>query len=322
MKKARVITVSLLVTALVVSIYFFQADNNKPGFYYGYVEGEYLRIAAPVSAYLNQLHVLRGQTVTAGQTLFAMDITAAQAERDRAQAVVVKAKAELADLEKGERAEEVSVLQAQLEEAQAELARNELEFIRQQELITKNLTSESAFDSAKALRDASRARVRTLSASISVSRLPARDDRRAAARSAVHEAESSLAIAEHRLTELQPTVQVDALVEDTMYLPGEWVPANSVIVSLLPSDKIKLKFFVPQAEIAGLQPGTEIGFSCDGCPENLKAMITYIAPEAEYTPPVIYSAESRDKLVFLVEAKPNDAMFLPVGLPIEVAGSL
>ena len=109
------------------------------------------------------------------------------------------------------------------------------------------------------------------------------------------------------------------MVEQTFYNPGEWVPANSPVVSVLPDGKRKLRFYVPQDKVAGLKPGMSVTFSCDGCGDPRQAKISYIAPRAEFTPPVIYSERARAKLVFLVEAAlPASDKPLPPGLPVEV----
>ena len=120
------------------------------------------------------------------------------------------------------------------------------------------------------------------------------------------------------LEELAPVAPVEAVVEDTHFLPGAWVPAGRPVLSLLPDDKRKLRFFVPDADVARMKVGRVMGFRCDGCDGKLSARVTYIAPKAEYTPPVIYSAASRAKLVFLIEALPEGGTVLPVGLPVEV----
>ncbi|WP_374579159.1 HlyD family efflux transporter periplasmic adaptor subunit, partial [Phenylobacterium sp.] len=107
-----------------------------------------------------------------------------------------------------------------------------------------------------------------------------------------------------------------ARVEDVFFQAGEWAPANQPIVSLLPDDRIKLRFFVPQAEIAAYRPGASVRFACDGCPSGLSARISYISPRPEFTPPVIYSRETRDRMVFLVEAVPSAR--LNPGQPVDV----
>ena len=59
--------------------------------------------------------------------------------------------------------------------------------------------------------------------------------------------------------------------------------------------------------------------TCDGCREAITAKVSFIARSAEYTPPVIYSLEERNKLVFMVEARPDAPDGLRVGQPVQVA---
>ncbi|HEU0222496.1 MAG TPA: HlyD family efflux transporter periplasmic adaptor subunit, partial [Paracoccaceae bacterium] len=130
---------------------------------------------------------------------------------------------------------------------------------------------------------------------------------------------ATLAQAEWRLAQKRGAAPSDAVVIDTLFRPGEVAQAGQPIVQLLPPENIKLRFFVPEAHVARARIGTEIGFRCDGCGEGLRAAITYVAPRAEFTPPVIYSQSARAKLVFMVEAQPLAATeFLRPGLPVEV----
>ncbi|MNN69017.1 putative efflux pump membrane fusion protein [compost metagenome] len=110
------------------------------------------------------------------------------------------------------------------------------------------------------------------------------------------------------------------LVYDTPYRLGEWVPAGSPVVRMLPPGNVKVRFYVPEAVVGALRNGQAVQVRCDGCAAPVAASITYVANEAEYTPPVIYSNETRNKLVFLVEARPSaaDAIKLRPGQPVEV----
>jgi HlyD family secretion protein len=91
------------------------------------------------------------------------------------------------------------------------------------------------------------------------------------------------------------------------------------VVAIIPDDKRKIRFFVPQDRIAGLKPGAAVRFTCDGCGAARSATIRFIAPRAEFTPPVIYSEHARAKLVFMVEAALPVGQPLPLGLPVAVA---
>ncbi|WP_417465294.1 HlyD family secretion protein [Kordiimonas sp.] len=308
----------LIAAAAAGAAWYYNQLDVREGIYTGYVEGEYILLAAPASGVLKSLDVQRGMRVVSGMRVFSLDTTAAEADLAQAQASHAKAVAELADMEKGARAEELSVRSAEIQEAEAALKNAELELTRQQQLEGSTAAVEARLDAARAARDQAKARVAALRSAFEVANLPARADRLDAARAALGEAQANVVKAERRLKEMAPEAPASAMVQDTYYQPGAWVPANKAVVSLLPDDRRKLRFFVPQADVTKLSVGTKVAFSCDGCTQGLTASVSFIAPEAEYTPPVIYSVESREKLVFLIEAVPNGDTLLPVGLPIEV----
>jgi HlyD family secretion protein len=109
-------------------------------------------------------------------------------------------------------------------------------------------------------------------------------------------------------------------VADTLYREGEWVPAGSPVVRMLPPANVKVRFFVPESVVGDLKPGRAVALHCDGCEADVPAQISYVSNEPEYTPPVIYSNETRAKLVFMVEAKPapENSPKLRPGQPVAV----
>ncbi len=284
----------------------------------GYVEGEYLRMAAPVGATLDTLLVTRGQNVAAGQPLFALDLTTATAERARLAAALAQATAQLADLSIGKRPEEVAVIAAQKDQVDAALRYSEAELKRQEALIATRVSSPERLQAARSAFEHDRARLDELVAQLAVSRLAARPDQIQAARGAVAMAEAALAQQDRRLAEMAPTAPVAALVDDTLYNPGEWVPAGSPVVSLLPPGAVKVIAFVPETLMSRVKPGDRLALRCDGCPPHLTALVRFVSARAEYTPPVIYSIGSREKLVFRIEAKPENGVMLNPGLPVDV----
>lgn len=283
---------------------------------HGYVEGEYLRIAAPSAGMLESLSVTRGAQVAAGAPLFAIDRSTARAERDRLAAALAQAQAQRADLATGKRPQEVAVLAAQKARAEAALRYSTAELTRQRELVARKVSSPDKLDQAVAVYDRDRGQLAEAEAQLAVAALAARPEQLRAADEAVTQAEAALAQAERRLADLAPVAPVAALVEDTLYNPGEWVPAGSPVVSLLPPERVKLVLFVPETAMATVAPGGALSVRCDGCPPGLSARVTRVASQAEYTPPVIYSVGSREKLVFRVEAVPDRP--LNPGLPVDV----
>jgi HlyD family secretion protein len=299
------------------------APAPPPGFS-GYVEAEYVRVGAPAGGTLEHLAVQRGDRVDAGAPLFELDSASERAARAEAQARVAQAEASLANLQKGRRPPEVAAARAQLAQAQAALRQSEADLTRTQKLVSDRFLPPQQLDQARASRDRDRARVGELSAQVEVARLPARSDEIAAAQADLKAARDALAQAQWRLDQRTRAATVGALVADTLFRPGEWVAAGAPVVTLLPPGNVKLRFFVPEPVLSSLRIGGRVDVLCDGCTAAVPARITFIAPQAEFTPPVIYSREHRARLVFLVEARPdapNPA--LHPGLPVEVhvAGS-
>ena len=248
----------------------------------GYVEGEYVRVAAPVAGRLLELNVARGADVASGAPLFAL-------ERDREQATVTEAD------------ESIAVVRAQSEQAQAALRLAESNLKRLHELRAKGLASQEQIDAARSEQQQAQARRRELEAA----------QRTAGAR---------LEQMQWQLTHKVVSAPVAGLVEDTYYRVGEWVPAGAPVVSVLPPENRLVRFFVPETALAALKPGQAVRVYRDGADTPLTATINFIAPRAEFTPPVIYSREARAKLVFLVEARPApaDATALSPGQPVDV----
>ena len=147
-----------------------------------------------------------------------------------------------------------------------------------------------------------------------------RDAERKAAEGEVAAARAALAQAAWRQDQKNVAAPVTGLVQDTFFVEGEWVPAGRPVASLLPPGNVKVRFYVPEAVVGALRNGQAVQVRCDGCAAPVAASITYVANEAEFTPPVIYSNETRNKLVFLVEARPSaaDATKLRPGQPVEV----
>lgn len=291
----------------------------EPG-WSGYAEGDYVYVAAPVAGTLKALPVQAGDPVAAGALLFALDATAGQAARAEAEARVHAAEAQADNAAKGRRQDEQAVVQAQLAQARAQAARTEAEWWRQKALVDQGFVSPSRLDDAATARQQARDRVAELEASLRVARLPARADERASAQAqveAARQAERQLAWREQQATQTAP---VAGLVADTFWRPGEYVQAGQPVVSLLPPEGRKARFYVAEPELGGLKIGQAVQLRCDGCGEPIAGRISRIATQPEYTPPVIYSNTQRAKLVFMVEARPTpaDALRLHPGQPLDV----
>ena len=147
----------------------------------------------------------------------------------------------------------------------------------------------------------------------------------ASAQDQVRAADARVAQAQARVSEtgarlgtLSPIAPSAGRIEEVFYQRGEYAAANQPVVALIPDDRITVRFFVPEGAVAAYQAGRQVRFRCDGCADGLVATISYVSPRPEFTPPIIYSREARDRLVFMVEARPANGAALVPGLPVDV----
>ncbi|HYR57177.1 MAG TPA: HlyD family efflux transporter periplasmic adaptor subunit, partial [Chthoniobacteraceae bacterium] len=286
----------------------------------GYVEGEFVYVASPYAGQLDTLAVQRGAQVKVGDLLFALDSRAEKAARDEAERKVLQARATLDDAKKGKRPVEIESAEAQLRQARAALALAEKELVRQQELYKTGASAAQDFDRARSTRDQDQQRVTQLEADLATARLGSREDQVAAAEAALRAQEAALAKADWDLLQKQQSAPEAGLVFDTLFQQGEWVAAGRPVVVLLPPPNIKVRAFVSEAKVGAIHPGDAASVRVDGAGESFAGKVTYISPQAEYTPPVIYSRETRTKLVFMVELRfdPATAARLHPGQPVDV----
>ncbi len=296
-------------------------SETKVAGYQGYVEGDYVLIASPYAGSLQSLKVARGQTVERDAELFILEQGNESAQKHEAEDRLRAAQATLENLRKGQRAPELEALQAEAQQAEAARKLSEEQYKRNKELFDSGFISSAGLDEARANLARDRARAAQAHAQIRVARQSVgRAGELATAQAQIDAAKSVVVQAEWKLAQKAQRAPQAGLVQDTFYVQGEWVPAGKPVISLLPPGNIKLRFFVPETVVSQLRPGQAVKAHCDGCAAPLSANISYISPQAEFTPPVIYSKESRAKLVFLIEAipAPADALKLKPGLPVDV----
>ena len=286
----------------------------------GYVEGEFVYVASPMPGALLELNVRRGEHVEAGDPLFALDDAEERAARDEAAARLAQARASLTDATKGQRPTEIESLQAQIEHARVALELSQSELTRHEKLMASRATSIEEIERLRAKVSQDRKRVAQLEADLKTAQLGARSDQIAAAEALVGSLEAALVRAEWELGQSRQAAPQSGVVFDTIYRQGEWVAAGKPVVVLLPPENIKVRAFVSQQRVGSLQLGDTVRVLVDGVAEPFEGKLRFISPKAEYTPPVIYSQENRNKLVFLVEIHfaPEVAARLHPGQPVDV----
>lgn len=268
------------VLGLGLALLLFGCEKPHEGKWLGYAEGDVAYVAAPTSGWVTDLKVERGALVKNGDALFTLDDTSQAAARDQAQAQIAQAQGQ--------------IVQA---EASLDLARRQLD--RQKGLMRTAATSRQAYDQAKSTYDSTVAQIEALRASES-------------------QARATLANAAYQLSQRQVISRTSGRVQEIYFRPGEYAPAQTPVVAILPPNNVYVRFFVPEAEFSHIKLGQKVKIHCDGCGNGIAATVSFIADTHEFTPPVIFSNQSRSQLVFKVEARASGGLKLNPGQPVDV----
>ncbi|HWA92427.1 MAG TPA: efflux RND transporter periplasmic adaptor subunit [Rhizomicrobium sp.] len=246
----------------------------------GYAEGDTAFVAAPQAGWVANLKVERGDDVKDGQLLFTLDDTSQAAARDQAKAQIAQA-------------------QGQMGQAKASLELARKEYLRQQALLKAGAGTKQALDQAKSAFDTAAALVAQIEGTEA-------------------QAQATLANAAYQLSERDIVSRTNGRVQDVFFRPGEYAPAMTPVISILPPGNVYVRFFVPETEFARVKLGQTVRVSCDGCRAGITATVSFIAAREEFTPPVIFSVGNREKLVFKVEARAKGGLDLHPGQPVDV----
>jgi HlyD family secretion protein len=273
----------------------------------GYVEGEYVWVAPVFSARIESVLVKRGDVVARSAVLAELEKEDVKLDLMQAEARLSEAHAQLANMSKGLRIDEISAMEASLSAAKAQLREAQLAYNRARNLFNQRISSKASFDQAEAARATAEAKVRELAERLDVAHTGARPDEIRAQEQKIREAGAVVEAARWRLEQRSIKAPANGEVSDILLNPGEIAGPTSPVLSFLPEGAIKLTLFAGEPQRAALAPRAKLSISCDGCPSGLTASVSYIAREPEFTPPVIYSVDRRQKLLYRIEARPDQS---------------
>lgn len=319
--KKRLIPIPLIILFGGMPLLLSACLDDNQNIVQGYIEGELTYVSSSQSGELEQLFVHRGQMIKTKQKLFQLEANPQSSELGKAQSALAKEQAVLTDMELGERPEEITELKAQIEGTDAAITYYQAQMKRYENLSKLDYATESAYDEAVFEFKNSSSELEDLKAQLELAQQGQREYQIKAQQKLVDYAQSDVEEAQWSLEQKNMNAKVNGLVFDTYYWPGEWVAAGQPVLSIQAPENIRVIFFVPETQLGKIQVGDNIEFQCDSCKNPTTAKISYISNEAEYNPPVIYSEEMREKLVYEVKAiiNKNHALSYHPGQPVDVA---
>ena len=272
----------------------------------GYAEADFVKVGPIQQGLLTAVHVERGDRVAKGAALFEQDDTMDRAAVDQAAHLVQQAKDQLANLNGPAKPTEIAQAEANLRNAVAARGKIQADLQRNETLLASGSATKQVVDQQRADLASAQAKIAAAEAAYQQAQASlGRPDEIVAQASAVEVADAALAQARWRLAQRSVASPVTGLVADVLARPGETLQAGAPVVSLLPPENIFIRFFVPEPSLAHVHIGDTVALSCDNCPPDLSGAVSFVAPQAEYTPPFIYSESTRAKFVFLAEARPK-----------------
>lgn len=316
----RLVKRKALLSVLALALNLAACARAPNSTFQGYVEGDYVYMASSQAGQLLKLAVQRGSAVHAGAPLFSLENEDERAAVVQARFQLRSAEALRGDLLRGKRPAEIAVTIAQLQQALASAKQAQEQLNRDRFQYRAGGVSREQLEQSETTAKSDDEHVRELQADLAVDRLPGREDQIVSQADQVQAAKAALAQAEWKLDQTEVNAVQGGFVFDTMYRVGEWVPAGSPVVTILPPGNIKLIFFVPSPVLARIRMNEHLQIRCEECAHAIPGRITFISDQAEYTPTNIYSNDARAKLVYRIEARPIPALgaSLHPGQPVEV----
>ena len=305
-------------SAIILSAILLSSCGKPDQSYQGYVEGENIYLASPAAGALMKMCVQRGQQVKQGDLLFILDPNPQAIQLSEARAALMQAAKVLSDLEKPRRPAEIAAIKAQMAQAEAQVGLAALRVKRNQTLFDKHVMDKDTLDASVERYQEFQQVKAQFQANLDLANQGARPEQISAQKAQFKVIKAKLKEAKWELSQKTMHAPADGMIFDTYFRPGEFVGAQRPVMSLLTPSNTRIEFFVPLKALATLHVGMKIKFSCENCTKTKRAVISYVSPDAEYVPPLVYSRDNSNKLVFRIKAMVGAPKEIMAGQPVIV----
>ncbi|HEY6872202.1 MAG TPA: efflux RND transporter periplasmic adaptor subunit [Geobacteraceae bacterium] len=323
MKKTALAAIAALALTSAALVYYTTTQRHGNGRTVvrvsGNIEVTSVEVSFKVAGRVQDRPVDEGETVKAGQVVARLDSADLAHEVAIRRAEAETARAALRELEAGSRKEEIAQAEAALAAAQAEANRLADDFGRQEELFHREVIPKQRFDQARAARDTSQAQARQAREALALVRKGPRRERIDQGRARLRETDAGLALATERLGYATLTAPVAGTVMSKNIEPGEQVAVGTPVITIGELDSVWVRAYIPETELGRVKLGQKARITTDTWPgKRYDGTVTFISPEAEFTPKNVQTQKERVKLVYRIKITlPNPNRELKPGMPAD-----
>lgn len=297
----------------------------------GHVEATEIQVAAEVGGRLVDRPVSEGDRVAEGAIVARLDTRDVDLQIDRVRAERQLAEAQLRLLLAGARPEEIRQAEAQARSAEAEIAGAQVEgraaeadLKRFEALFGSRAGSEKQRDDARVRVEAAserergaRERLRAAEEVVARLRAGARREEVEAARARIAAVDAQLAVLEKTRSDAEVTAPVGGIVTQTLSDTGEMVAPRAPLLVITDLDRAWANLFVPEPVMPRVSLGQAVAVLTDAG-QSVPGTVTFISPQAEFTPRNVQTADERSRLVYRIKvAVDNTAGVLKQGMPVD-----
>lgn len=319
-KKAALIALILIAVAIVATLALRTKRNHGHELKIsGTLEVTTTELSFKLPGRVTERLVDEGETVAAGQLVARLETDELTAERDTRAAERRAAEAGLADLRAGSRTEEIAQGEAAAERLQAEAERATRDARRMEELHRREVIPLRDLEHARAARDEAAAAVREARERLVLLKKGPRPDAVRERQARAEAAQAALNLVESRLSQSVLVSPVSGLVLAKHVEPGETVAPGTPIVTVGRLDQIWLRGYIPEYELGRVKVGQKARVITDTWPDRaFEGTVSFISPEAEFTPKNVQTEKERVKLVYRIKITlSNPRMELKPGMPAD-----
>ncbi|MBX3414940.1 MAG: HlyD family efflux transporter periplasmic adaptor subunit [Pirellulales bacterium] len=272
----------------------------------GYVEAEKIEVGSRVGGRIEEVFVEEGDEVQAGDVLVRFETVGMRAQLDEARSRVGRLQAELEKAVAGPRPQEIAQAREQYAAAGARLKRATNDHKRALER-GERFTTKAELDELETLVQVAQNDERALGEQVAMLEEGTRAEDIIIARRALEEAQAHVVMLEDQLDEGVVKAPVDATVESSDLQPGDLVAGGAPLATLVRSDELWVRCFVPTTKITFVHPGQEVTVEVDSRPNELfKGRVLRVNRVAEYTPRNVQTFDQREDQVFGVKVRVED----------------